>query len=647
MNIKTKKIIFISIGIVLLWLVFLLVGNFVYNKKWANTIYPNIYLNNVNLGGLNKAEAKDVINQKINDFEKTGIRINLKNREIIWNNTVSSLDPDLAIQPVVFDVDKTIDRAYQFGRQGNLSDIFFKINSLFFKTQVEINFSINDENILKILNDNFSDLEIFTNNAKLNFKEEIKNTDNTTTLTFFIEPENSGKEIDDNVFLTKFKNNLSLLKNDQINLNLVDKQPEITLAMSQGLEIEAENLLNLAPFNLIYQDKNKTFVVSQIELASWLNLEPQYLQNKIISTQVGLDDEKIIKFFDEKIKPEVNQEPVLPKFEFSNNKVSSFESGTDGLKINYEQSINNIKNAFYQRNMENVVLTVEVDPVQKINSVNDLGIEEIIGTGHSNFSGSSANRRHNIKTGASKLSGLIIKPGEEFSLLKALGETDAKAGYLPELVIKGNKTTLEYGGGLCQIATTMFRTALASGLPITERRNHSYRVSYYEPAGTDATIYIPSPDLKFKNDTGNNILIQTRFEGTNDIYFDFWGKSDGRTATTTYPVIYNIVKPAPTKIVETTELPVGEKKCTESAHAGAEAYFDYTVIYNAGTDNENKVETRFSSKYVPWQAVCLLGVEKTSEATSTSMTASTSTLNTTSINTVSTSTSLIATTTTE
>jgi len=267
-----------------------------------------------------------------------------------------------------------------------------------------------------------------------------------------------------------------------------------------------------------------------------------------------------------------------------------------------------------------------------------LGIEEIIGTGHSNFSGSSANRRHNIKVGASKISGLIIKPGEEFSLLKALGETDATAGYLPELVIKGNKTTLEYGGGLCQIATTMFRTALASGLPITERRNHSYRVSYYEPAGTDATIYIPNPDLKFKNDTGNNILIQTRFEGTNDIYFDFWGKSDGRVVTSTYPVIYNIVKPAPTKIIETTELPVGQKKCTESAHAGAEAYFDYTVIYNAGTENENKVETRFSSKYVPWQAVCLVGVEKLSEATSTPATASTTISIATSTNSISTST---------
>jgi vancomycin resistance protein YoaR len=646
MKIKTKKIIFISASIVVFWLVFLLVGNFVYNKKWADTIYPNIYLNDVALSGLDKNGAKDVINRKINDFEKIGIKINLKNREIIWNNMISSLDPDLAIQPVVFDVDKTIDQAYQLGRQGNLSDIFFKINSLFFKTQINTNFSINNEEIKKTLNDNFSDLEILANNAKLNFKEEVNILGNTTT-TFFIEPENSGKEIDDNVFLTEFKNNLSLLKNDQINLNLVDKQPEVTISMSQGLELEAENLLSLAPFNLVYQDKNKTFIVSQTELASWLNLEPYYLQNKIIATQVGLDDEKIIKFFDEKIKPEVNQEPILPKFEFNNDKVSSFESGTDGLKINYEQSIDNIKTAFFERNMKNIDLVVEIDPVQKIDSINDLGIEEIIGTGHSNFSGSSANRRHNIKVGASKISGLIIKPGEEFSLLKALGETDATAGYLPELVIKGNKTTLEYGGGLCQIATTMFRTALASGLPITERRNHSYRVSYYEPAGTDATIYIPNPDLKFKNDTGNNILIQTRFEGTNDIYFDFWGKSDGRVVTSTYPVIYNIVKPAPTKIIETTELPVGQKKCTESAHAGAEAYFDYTVIYNAGTENENKVETRFSSKYVPWQAVCLVGVEKLSEATSTSATASTTISITTSTNPISTSTNSMTATTTE
>ena len=278
-----------------------------------------------------------------------------------------------------------------------------------------------------------------------------------------------------------------------------------------------------------------------------------------------------------------------------------------------------------KKDLSNISLVTKVEEIEKISQANDLGIFELIGTGHSNFAGSPANRRHNIRTGASKLHGLVIKPGEEFSLVGALGAVDGSTGYLQELVIKDNKTIPEYGGGLCQIATTMFRAALSTGLPITERRNHSYRVSYYEPAGTDATIYTPRPDLKFKNDTGNNILIQARFEGANDIYFDMWGKSDGRTATTTYPVIYNIVKPGPTQIIETTDLKPGEKKCTEKAHSGADAYFDYTVVYNQGKENENKVETRFSSKYVPWREVCLVGVEPKTASSSATSTESVST----------------------
>jgi vancomycin resistance protein YoaR len=215
------------------------------------------------------------------------------------------------------------------------------------------------------------------------------------------------------------------------------------------------------------------------------------------------------------------------------------------------------------------------------------------------------NRRHNIKVGAEALHGLLIKPGEEFSLLKALGEIDASNGYLPELVIKENKTVPEYGGGLCQIGTTVFRATFNSGLPVTARRNHSYRVTYYEPAGTDATIYDPAPDYKFVNDTGHYILIQARLD-KDDLTFDFWGTKDGREINYTQPTIYNIVKPAPTKMIETTDLPEGKKKCTESAHAGADAYFDYKVTYSNG-EVKNQ---RFTSHYVPWQAVCLVGVKK-------------------------------------
>lgn len=216
---------------------------------------------------------------------------------------------------------------------------------------------------------------------------------------------------------------------------------------------------------------------------------------------------------------------------------------------------------------------------------------------------------------------MLIAPGEEFSLVKALGEIDAAAGYLPELVIKNNRTIPEYGGGLCQVATTIFRSALDSGLNITARQNHSYRVSYYEPAGTDAAVYDPWPDVKFVNDTGNYILIQSRID-KNDIWFDFWGQSDGREATSTTPVVYNIVKPAPTKIIESPDLKPGEKKCTEKAHNGADAYFDYIITYANG----EKTTRRFNSHYVPWQEVCLVGIDDSQkEASSTPETTGSST----------------------
>ena len=83
-----------------------------------------------------------------------------------------------------------------------------------------------------------------------------------------------------------------------------------------------------------------------------------------------------------------------------------------------------------------------------------------------------------------------------------------EAGYLPELVIKGDEIKPEIAGGLCQVGTTMFRAAMNSGLKITERQNHSLVVSYYNDLsngnpGTDATIYDPHPDFRFLNDTGN------------------------------------------------------------------------------------------------------------------------------------------------
>lgn len=157
-----------------------------------------------------------------------------------------------------------------------------------------------------------------------------------------------------------------------------------------------------------------------------------------------------------------------------------------------------------------------------------LGLKELIGEGKSNFKGSPKNRVFNIKRALLQFQNVIIAPGEEFSFVDYLGDVDGEHGYLPELVIKNNQTTPEFGGGICQVSSTVFRAAIYSGLKITERRNHAYAVQYYKPIGMDATIYIPRPDLKFKNDTPGAILMQSTIEG-DDLTFRFFGTRDGRT----------------------------------------------------------------------------------------------------------------------
>jgi len=167
-----------------------------------------------------------------------------------------------------------------------------------------------------------------------------------------------------------------------------------------------------------------------------------------------------------------------------------------------------------------------------------LGITALIGSGETNFAGSPASRIHNIRVGSNKFQGTLIAPGEEFSFNTLLGEVTAKEGYLPELVIKKGETVPEYGGGLCQVSTTFFRAAVRSGLEITQRYNHSYPVVYYGIPGFDATIYPPSPDLRFLNNTENHILIQYRIEGTK-LAWDIYGTDDGRTVELDGPHVYD------------------------------------------------------------------------------------------------------------
>jgi len=256
-----------------------------------------------------------------------------------------------------------------------------------------------------------------------------------------------------------------------------------------------------------------------------------------ISTRLSVDEVSLKKYL-ENAQNETRVNPENAKLTFSEGKVSAFAVSKNGFEINPEKSLEKIRSELeknpYAKDIE--IETNIMKPEVSSSDVAQYGIKELIATGISNFRGSPKNRIHNIGVGAKRFNGVLIKPGEEFSFIKTLGPVDKSTGYLPELVIKVDKTIPEYGGGMCQVSTTCFRAALNAGLKITARTNHAYPVQYYAPQGTDATVYIPNPDLRFVNDTPGYILIQTHIEGT-QLTFDFYGTKDGRETKLVGPTI--------------------------------------------------------------------------------------------------------------
>lgn len=212
----------------------------------------------------------------------------------------------------------------------------------------------------------------------------------------------------------------------------------------------------------------------------------------------------------------------------------------NGRKLHIAESALILVTSLSSRRSEKTIiidLSAEVkQPELAIKDPSEIGITDLIGEGTTNFRGSPKNRIYNIHRALEQFQGLLVAPNEEFSFVHYLGEVDGEHGYLPELVIKHNRTEPEFGGGICQVSSTVFRAAINTGLKITERRNHAYPVQYYKPYGMDATIYIPKPDLRFKNNTEGHIFIQSVVEGT-QLTFQVFGKKDGRSVTVDGPHI--------------------------------------------------------------------------------------------------------------
>ncbi|TXH07645.1 MAG: hypothetical protein E6Q06_02170 [Candidatus Moraniibacteriota bacterium] len=235
-----------------------------------------------------------------------------------------------------------------------------------------------------------------------------------------------------------------------------------------------------------------------------------------------------------------DRDPKNAQLTIQDSKISIVVPAENGITVDVSASVEILEKALRTPSLDGEViarLSSTVTPAKiSTETISQLGITELVGTATTNFRGSPKNRIYNIRRAVQDFNGIVIDRGATFSFVEYLGEVDGEHGYLPELVIKNNKTEPEFGGGICQVSTTVFRAALQSGLKIVERRNHAYPVQYYKPYGMDATIYIPRPDLKFVNNTPGAILLVPEIDGTL-LTFSMYGTRDGRTTTIDGPHI--------------------------------------------------------------------------------------------------------------
>ncbi len=358
----------------------------------------------------------------------------------------------------------------------------------------------------------------------------------------------------------------------------------------------------------IARSKNK---LSNLSLILQAYIKGVYLPTTHIYDQAKF--EEIIKPISEKIE----KKPVDAVFKFGNNRVSTFTPSSSGQTVDVEGLNNKINslalNIISSTKPQVIIIPIPIkiiEPKITTDKVNNLGIKELIGEGHSLFYHSIPSRIYNINLAQGRINGVLVAPGEVFSFDKTLGDVSAFTGYKQAYIIQNGKTLLGDGGGVCQVSTTFFRALLDAGLPITERNAHAYRVGYYEedsPPGIDATIYVPTVDLKFKNDTGNYILIQSEVDLNNlSLSFYLYGTKDGRKVTMTKPVVTNQKPPPEPLYQDDPTLPKGEVKQTDFAAWGANVYFTRTVT----KDNKEIINDKFTSIYRPWQAIFLRGTKE-------------------------------------
>jgi vancomycin resistance protein YoaR len=256
------------------------------------------------------------------------------------------------------------------------------------------------------------------------------------------------------------------------------------------------------------------------------------------------------------------------------------------------------------------IKTTVVTPKLTTTKAREMGVTERISTFTTTYDGSNEPRTNNIHTLGAALDGKLVAPGATFSFNGAVGERTAAKGYLEAPAIVKGKLVPQLGGGICQVGTTLFNTAFFAGVPIPDRTNHSFYIAHY-PTGRDATVSWGGPDLKWRNDTKNWILVSVSYT-SDSITISFYGTKPGYDIQYTTGPFTNET-PYPTEKVKDPTLATGAKVVKDPGITGRKCVVTRTVTKSGQVVRRDT----FASDYKPKVEVVRIGTKGSKPATAT------------------------------
>lgn len=284
-----------------------------------------------------------------------------------------------------------------------------------------------------------------------------------------------------------------------------------------------------------------------------------------------------------------------------------FHEGTAGVVVQIDESVaiiaDYIENQWNKENASIELATVVKEPRGSKEELAE--IKDLLGSFNTDYSSSSAARKNNVANGVGFINGTILYPGDEFSVLNTITPFSAENGYMLAGSYENGTTVETYGGGICQVSTTLYGACREAELGIVTRSCHSMIVTYVPPSQDAAIAESGGKDFQIKNNKNYPIYIEGYCDGSK-AYFNIYGKEeDDKSHSVKYETEITGVAVQNTQWVADPNVPLGKMTTTVSGHTGYTAKL-WKVVYENGEEVSREVYN--NSKYNPSNRMVTVGI---------------------------------------